>query len=486
MHKPFLIHHGAVDGVTGSCHQYFVDTEHSVLIDCGLFQGIEQGRGKAGSDSAQIDFPLDGILALLLTHVHIDHAGRIPYLLAAGFNGPIYCSKASALLLPLVLEDALKMGITRDEQLIRAFIQAVSRQLRPCDYGTWYQLEGIGQSVQICFQNAGHILGSAYIEIRHKAFSESLSDGWYKAVFSGDLGARDTPLLPDPTPLASADLLVLESTYGDRNHQDRKQRQQRLQSVLAKALSDKGTVLIPAFSIGRTQELLYELEDIIHRMKGQALYQELEWQQLDIIVDSPLAASFNAVYHQLKDFWDQDAKQRLASGRHPLQFEQLLTVKSHEDHQKVVRHLAETARPAIVIAASGMCTGGRIVNYLKALLQSEVHQVLFIGYQARGTPGAALLELGSKAGYLKLDGQDYLVRAEVLQLSGYSAHADQQDLLHFVSQMQKRPGQIRLVHGDHKAKQELKLKLEAKGHKVVIGKSEEQSIDSSSYDQTSS
>ena len=137
MQYPRLIHHGAVDGVTGSCHQYFVSEKHSVLIDCGLFQGVEQGRGKAGADSAQINFPLDGIQALLLTHVHIDHAGRIPYLIAAGFKGPIYCSKASALLLPLVLEDALKMGITRDEKLITGFIQAVSRQLRPCDNGRW-------------------------------------------------------------------------------------------------------------------------------------------------------------------------------------------------------------------------------------------------------------------------------------------------------------------------------------------------------------
>ena len=206
-----LIHHGAVDGVTGSCHQYFLNEQQSVLIDCGLFQGIEQGRGKAGANSAQIEFPLEGIQALLLTHVHIDHAGRIPYLIAAGFQGPIYCSRASALLLPLVLEDALKMGITRDEKLITGFIQAVWRQLRPCDYGQWYPLEGCEDFVEIRFQNAGHILGSAYIEIRHKTLPHNLQ-GWYKAVFSGDLGARNTPLLPDPTPLEEADLLVLEST----------------------------------------------------------------------------------------------------------------------------------------------------------------------------------------------------------------------------------------------------------------------------------
>lgn len=468
MHQPTLLHHGAVDGVTGSCHQYFITEQQSVLIDCGLFQGIEQGRGKAGADSAQIDFPLEGIQALLLTHVHIDHAGRIPYLIAAGFKGPIYCSKASASLLPLVLEDALKMGVTRDKQLIDGFISAVSRQLRPCDYGHWYWLETSAEEVQVRFQNAGHILGSAYIEIRHQVRLNT-EKTWFKAVFSGDLGARDTPLLPDPTPLKQANLLVLESTYGDKNHQDRKSRQQRLQHVLEKAFSDNGTVLIPAFSIGRTQELLYELEDIIHQMQGQAIHNELNWEQLDIIVDSPLAADFTSVYKDLKQFWDEEAKQRLQSGRHPLQFEQLLTVNSHEDHLKIVQHLAGTDHPAVVIAASGMCAGGRVVNYLKALLGSPKHQILFIGYQARGTPGAALLQYAKSGGYLKLDGKDYSIQAEVIQLSGYSAHADQQDLLHFVEQMHKAPEQIRLVHGDTEAKLELKKQLEARGYKVVIG-----------------
>ncbi len=471
MHYPRVIHRGATDGVTGSCHQYFINEQQSVLIDCGLFQGIEQSRGKAGADSAQIDFPLDGIQALLLTHVHIDHAGRIPYLIAAGFKGPIYCSKASALLLPLVLEDALKMGITKDEKLIQTFLKAVSRQLRPCDYNKWYVPDAFAQNVQIRFQNAGHILGSAYIEIRHQIPSAEpkRSDRWFKAVFSGDLGARDTPLLPDPTPLDSADLLVLESTYGDKNHPDRKHRQQRLQQVLEKALADHGTVLIPAFSIGRTQELLYELEDIIHQMKSQAIDKKFDWQQLDIIVDSPLAADFTAVYQQLKEFWDEEARLRLQTGRHPLQFEQLLTVKSHEDHCRVVRHLAETGRPAIVIAASGMCAGGRVVNYLKALLGEPQHQILFIGYQARGTPGAALLKNAKIGGYLQLDGKDYPIRAEVLQLSGYSAHADQQDLLAFVRGMQKAPELICLIHGDTEAKLQLKKQLEAEGYKVVIG-----------------
>lgn len=466
MQYPILIHHGAVDGVTGSCHQYFINERYSVLVDCGLFQGIEQGRGKAGADAAQINFPLDGIQALLLTHVHIDHAGRIPYLIAAGFKGPIYCSKASALLLPLVLEDALKMGVTRDEQLISGFIQAVSRQLRPCDYSHWYRLEGELSGTQLRFQNAGHILGSAYIEIRHQP--DKSGNQWFTTVFSGDLGASNTPLLPDPQSPQCADLLILESTYGNQNHEDRARRQSRLQKVLEKSLVDNGTVLIPAFSIGRTQELLYELEDIIHRMKGQSIHSALNWEQLDIIVDSPLAAKFTQVYQQAKNYWDQEAKDRVANGRHPLQFEQLITVKGHDDHQKVVQHLAETERPALVIAASGMCAGGRVVNYLKALLGSDRHQILFIGYQARGTPGAELVAKAKTGGQLQLDGVYYQIRAEVLQLSGYSAHADQQDLLNFVTGMEQAPGQIRLVHGDDDAKKALQQLFLTKGFDTII------------------
>ncbi|MBY0420438.1 MAG: MBL fold metallo-hydrolase, partial [Pararheinheimera sp.] len=262
--------------------------------------------------------------------------------------------------------------------------------------------------------------------------------------------------------------LILESTYGDHNHENRARRQLGLQKVLEKSLADNGTVLVPAFSIGRTQELLYELEDIIHRMKDQPIHRSLNWDQLDIIVDSPLAAKFTQVYQQAKSYWDQEAKKRVDKGRHPLQFEQLLTIKSHDDHQKVVQHLVETERPAIVIAASGMCAGGRVVNYLKALLGSERHQILFIGYQARGTPGAELVAKAKIGGQLQLDGVYYPIRAEVLQLSGYSAHADQQDLLKFVTGMEKAPGQIRLVHGDEDAKYALKQLLLSKGFDTVI------------------
>ncbi|MCC5853830.1 MAG: MBL fold metallo-hydrolase [Alkalimonas sp.] len=427
----------------------------------------ERSSCGASASSPAIDFPLATVKALIVTHVHIDHVGRIPYLLAAGFRGPIYCTKASAVLLPLVLEDALKVGVTREPELIRTFLQLLQQQLVPVDYKAWLDLPAVaGGQAQLRFQVAGHILGSAYVEIRHRTPPVKR---WFTTVFSGDLGAPYTPLLPAPKPPAGADVVVIESTYGDKNHENRKERSQRLQSVLLHALQDNGTVIFPAFSIGRTQELLYELEGLIHRLKGQPIHQHLRWDELKVIVDSPLAARFTAAYRQLKDYWDQEAKARLHQGRHPLSFEQLITVDTVAEHRLLVQRLAETKMPAIVIAASGMCQGGRVVNYLKQMLPDPVHQVVFVGYQARGTLGARLQRLSKQDdAAVIMDGERIEVRAEILSLSGYSAHAGQQDLLNFVTRMRRRPTQVRIVHGDNPAKQALQQAFSARGIHAII------------------
>ncbi|CAM5221085.1 MBL fold metallo-hydrolase RNA specificity domain-containing protein [Alishewanella longhuensis] len=445
--QPKFIHHGAVDGVTGSCHEYQLAPDYAVLIDCGLFQGDEFGSGS--KSNLAVSFPISHIRALIVTHVHIDHVGRIPYLMAAGFSGPIYCSVASAHLLPLVLEDALKVGVTRDEQLIAGFLRAISRQLVPCDFNKWLSLPG--EQATFRLQKAGHILGSAYVEIKH-----FLPDGKaFIAVFSGDLGAPYSPLLPAPKPPYAADVVVLESTYGDKLHTNRRLRLKQLEQVLLHSLQDNGTVLFPAFSIGRTQELLYELESLINRLRGKPIHNQLSWDELTIIVDSPLAAKFNVAYSQLASCWDNEARKKLSEGRHPLNFSQLHTIDSHAKHLAVVNLLSSSRKPAIVIAASGMCEGGRIVNYLKAMLPDAVHQVVFVGYQARGTLGAAIQQYGPKGGYVQIDGSKVTIKAEVITLSGYSAHADQQGLLSFVSGIRKKPAEVRLVHGDTQAKHRL-------------------------------
>ncbi|MFO8004803.1 MBL fold metallo-hydrolase, partial [Thioalkalivibrio sp.] len=504
MTYPNLTHHGGATGVTGSCHRLQLAADRALLVDCGLFQG-QDAESADNLEQHRVTFPVDDVLALIVTHVHIDHIGRLPYLLAAGYKGPILCSVPSARLLPLVIEDALKVGFTRDRKLIERFLEEVHSRLVPLEYQTWHTLiEDERQHVRIRLQRAGHILGSAYVEVdiqapdgsprgsaaRDDALTPSLrgaqppsslrgatltpslrggeadaavqpppgsprrsaprddaiappllgaqppsslrgaqppsslrgaagdaavqppldchgpsalamTDGGgsgprddaappptARIVFSGDLGAPNSPLLPAPNPPERADILVLESTYGDRVHEDRSTRQARLKAAIDHALENNGTVVIPAFSIGRTQELLYELENLIHQATDP------HWRGLEIIVDSPLAARFTEAYRDLKPYWDLEAHERLHHGRHPLAFENLYTVDSHEEHLQTVDYLARTGRPAVVIAASGMAAGGRVVNYLKRMLGDERHDVLFVGYQAEGTPGRAIQRHG--------------------------------------------------------------------------------------------
>lgn len=452
---PNIIHHGAVHGVTGSCHELVYADDASLLVDCGLFQGAETSAGGAGPSSPAIDFPLDRIRALVVSHVHIDHVGRIPYLLAAGFTGPIYCSKPSAMLLPEVLEDAIKVGVTRNRSMIDAYLRQLQKQLVALPYGRWSALVADSENgPAIRLQKAGHILGSAYVECRLQTGA-----GPRTVVFSGDLGAPHAPLLSAPQSPEYADILVLESTYGDRCHEGRRERSARLQKIIERALENRGAVLIPAFSIGRTQELLYEIEDIIHRNRQQLSARGLPWQELEIVVDSPLASRFTRLYRQLRPYWDDEAKQRLGEGRHPLSFEQLRTVDSHSDHLSIVNYIVRRKYPCIVVAASGMCAGGRIVNYLKALVEQPETDIVFVGYQARGTPGRAIQSYGPGGGYVDLDGRRYRIEADVHTLSGYSAHADQSDLVNFVTGMPRAPADIRLIHGDPGAKEHLAAKL---------------------------
>lgn len=471
MSYPKLVHHGAIETVTGSCHQLCMDAVNNLLIDCGSVQAAEN------SDVTGFGFSPASIRALLLTHVHNDHVGRIPELLASGYKGPIICSEPSAHLLPLVMEDILGIQFGQDSAQVNRHLDAIGKRIIALPFDSWFELiatESLHCRVRL--QRAGHILGSACIECD---LTYPLENRSQRVVFSGDLGASNTPFLPAPRPPERADVLVLESTYGDRLHEDRNTRQGRLEQLIDKALEDKGTVLIPAFSLGRTQELLYELEDILQR-KGlsSALAVDpasdeasmVDWPQLPIILDSPLASRFTRVYQSFSDYWSEDARERLQQGRAPLGFSQLITVDSHASHLQVVNYLTSTARPAIVIAGNGMCAGGRIVNYLKAMLGESRHNVLFVGYQARGTPGAAIQMHGPRGGYVELDRERFDILAGVSTVNGYSAHADQAGLVAFVTGMDEWPAQIRLVHGEPTAKKSLRQVLERKYslHKRVV------------------
>ena len=448
---PFVVHRGAVQGVTGSAHEWVVSESASVLIDCGLFQGRDAGPAGASASDLAIDFDISRIQAVVLTHVHIDHVGRLPWLFAAGYDGPVYCSEPSARLLPIVLEDAFRLGISRQPEQVDAFLRLLHQRVVPVPYEAWTGVLLGDEKAFIQLLPAGHILGSASVSCR-----DSLG---HVTVFSGDLGARLAPILRSAQSPYRADCLVIESTYGDRFHEGRASRSARLERALVRAMEDKGTLLIPAFSIGRTQELLYELEGMIHRHRSAPLNEHLDWDALPIVLDSPLASRFTQVYRELDTFWDVEARERLDEGRKPLSFDQLLTVDDHDAHTRMVRYLAESARPAVVIAASGMCAGGRIVNYLKAMLEDARHNLLFVGYQARGTPGRAIQQEG-QGGDVTLDGERFGIALPVTSISGYSAHGDQRDLLDFVAGMEDKPRQVRVVHGDPEAKAGLKSALE--------------------------
>jgi metallo-beta-lactamase family protein len=454
MQFPSLAHHGGTRGVTGSCHQLHLDSAISLLVDCGLEQGADAAPA-AGPGALGVD--VEGVQALVITHVHLDHVGRIPALLAAGYRGPIYCSEPSAKLLPLVLEDAYKLSVSSDPAQVARYLEFIEDMIVPVPFGQWQQVVEVpGIDCRIRLQRAGHLLGSAYVEC-----DLNLAGANHRIVFSGDLGPEGNPLLRAVQPPERADLLVLESTYGDRLHADRSNRQQQLEQAIDRALQDGGTVLIPAFSLGRTQELLFELEAILH---GKALLGDpavvagddaFAWSQLPIILDSPLAQRITAAYRQLHDYWNDEAKALKNQGRDPLGFSQLIGIDTHGRHQQVVNYLKSTGRPAIVIAGNGMCSGGRIVNYLKAMLGDPRHEVMFVGYQAKGTPGAVIQASEGAEGFVQidLDGEMYEIRAKVVTLAGYSGHADQAGLVRFAQACSAR--RIVLVHGEGRAKQVL-------------------------------
>lgn len=485
----FLLHHGGKNTVTGSCHELRIN-EYGILIDCGLFQGKD-----AASDpisALNIDFDIQHIEALLITHTHIDHIGRLPWLLAAGFNKPIYCTKATAALIPLMLDDGLKLQLGLNKKQRSLVLKRIERLIVTVGYGEWEKIGACCElrerfatcceekqkdksekadtsakkafastrntsnetrnSISIRFQPAGHILGSTYIEV--KLPNDEI------IVFSGDLGPSNTPLLPDPVSPKHADYLVIETTYGDKQHDDVSTRSQRLEQIVKKSLQDGGVILIPAFSVGRTQEILFDIERLIeHSIQTETTSDDF-WQQLPIILDSPLALKVTQEYERFKQLWnDECAESSEHKDRHPLEFEQLITIDSHKEHERLVNRLASTNEPAIVVAASGMCNGGRIMNYLAALLPNQQTDVILAGFQAYGTLGRELQE-GEQHVYIS--NQKIEVNAQIHSMSGYSAHADQSDLLRFIEGIEKSPKKIFLIHGEPEAKGKFKGMLKAR------------------------
>jgi metallo-beta-lactamase family protein len=372
-------------------------------------------------------------------------------LVAAGFERPIYCSEPTAKLLPLVMEDALRIGFTRSKHLIEKFSHEIRKRTRPLPYHTWHDIE---DGVKIRLQPAGHVLGSTIFEVE-------LPDG-KRVVFSGDIGAGTNPLLNPPQSPEKADLLVLESTYGDKLHPSTLDRQAELEQIIRHTLEDGGVTIIPAFSLGRTQALLYELNGIFERV--QKTEQHTLMNRVDVIVDSPLASRFTSLYKEMKDYWSEEAQLILETDDQPLVFENLTTVGNHTEHRDTLDYVHKHQLPAVVIAGSGMCTGGRVMNYLKRFIGDPRTDIVFAGYQAAGTPGHSISR-GSD--WVRLDGRRYDIAAKIHKLSGYSAHGDQSDLIRFVEEMPSPPSEIRLVHGDYGPKRTLTNELTSRGFHVI-------------------
>jgi metallo-beta-lactamase family protein len=412
--------HGGAGGVTGS-HTVLDTGKGRIGIDAGTFQG---GAGQEELNWRGFGHDVRGLRALLLTHAHIDHSGRVPLLVKDGFGGPVFATSATAELCDIMLRDSARL---MDEQSFHEgrhpdqgrprpplydendVVRAMGR-FRPARYGEPFGAAG----VPVRFRDAGHILGSAMLE---------LDLGGRKLVMSGDLGRPGSPILRDPETVTEADWLVLESTYGDREHSDKANRGQRLYDIVRETVGRGGNVVIPAFAVGRTQDIIYELNNFAE------------------FVDSPMAISASEIYRRHPECYDAETKALLIGGDDPLIFPGMKYTRSKED-SKAINGLRE---PHIIVSASGMCTGGRVVHHLAQNLERAESTILFVGYQAEGTTGRQLKE-GAKS--IRLFGKEFEVRARVEVLDSFSAHADRSELLDWLGKFKRFPETVFLNHGE--------------------------------------
>lgn len=461
---------GAAGCVTGS--QFLVTAgDRRVLIDCGMFQGSPE---EVERNRMPFAFDPEGLDAVLLTHAHFDHCGRLPALVKAGFRGPIHATRATADLADIVLRDSARLQVESAERWNRRHAREATEaeadarevddeslperlrsappegrteireplyeegdvdttmdQMRGADYG---EEIAITDGVTAVLHDAGHILGSAIIELRLEHGGESRT-----VVFSGDLGRDDTPILRDPTPLAHADHVVVESTYGNREHGPHDEAIDALVAAVGEVSDAEGVLLVPAFAIGRTQELVWVLDRLVR---------EERVRRLPLYLDSPMASRATDVYYRHPEVYDAETKELLESGASPLEYPGQEFTDSVEA-SKAIRH---ADRPFMVVASSGMLTGGRIMHHLKDFLPDPSCTLLFIGYQGEGTLGRHLQNGGKTA---RIDGREIDVRCRVRTISGFSAHADQHELEAWLAHFGRaqdgggtRPKSVFVVHGD--------------------------------------
>jgi metallo-beta-lactamase family protein len=428
---------GAAGTVTGS--KYLVtDARNRVLVDCGLFQGLKNLRLR---NWAELPFEAASISAVLLTHAHLDHSGYLPLLVKRGFTGPVYCTPATAELCKILLPDsghiqeedaeyANRGGFSKHHPALPLYTEEDAmrclRQLRTVDFGEDF---AVGPGLQGRFTAAGHILGAACVTVTGAAG---------KLVFSGDLGRPHDGIMNPPTPLSDADYIVVESTYGDRTHPS-VDALDELAQIILRTINRGGCVIVPAFAVGRTQALLH----FIHQLKAQGRIPP----QLPVYLNSPMATDVTTLYERFA------GELRLPKSECAAMCRAATFVTSVEQSKR----LNAMHNPMIVVAASGMATGGRVIHHLKAFAPDPRNTILFSGYQAAGTRGAAML---GGAREIRIHGQDVPVRAEVAALSSLSAHADANEILQWLGSFRQAPRAAFVTHGEPVAADTLRQRIE--------------------------
>lgn len=431
MIPPSLTFLGGAGTVTGS--KYLLRCDDSrVLLDCGLFQGLKELRLRNWRPPSFDPHALDGVV---LSHAHLDHSGYLPLLVRSGFRGPIHCTPGTADLLGVVLPDSAHLqeeeaayadrhGYSKHDPALPLYTAEDARRalglVQTHAYGEGFRAAG---GVQALFRRAGHILGSATVELE-------LGHPPTRLVFSGDLGRWGRPILRDPELVPEAEVLLVESTYGDRLHPPGAE--DALARIITETAHRGGAVLVPAFAIGRTQELIWTIRE---------LEEAGRLPLISVHIDSPMAINVSDIYCRHPEDHDLDMTRLMDQKRCPLCCRQYHLVRTVEESKR----LGAQRGPLVIIAGSGMLTGGRILHHLKQRLPDHRNTVLLVGYQAAGTRGRALLE---GARHLRIHGEDVLVRAQVETLGGLSAHADQGEILKWLGGFRRPPAQTYIVHGE--------------------------------------
>lgn len=454
-----LTFYGATEGVTGSA--YLLETGPSrILLECGLVQGRREDEK---ANEKPFPFNIRKLDAVVLSHAHLDHSGRLPKLVAEGYSGPIYMTEPTVDLLDIMLKDSASLAqrdaewenkrrrrAGKEEVEPLYTIQDVEATLPLCEGLSYNSRHKIADNIEVCYRDAGHILGSAIVELYINEEGEEK-----KLVFSGDLGNSEAALLRDPEIVETADVLLLESTYGDRNHRSMDETLDEFESIIEQASKNGGNILIPSFAVGRTQEIIFHLGE---------LYQKGKLRHQAVYLDSPMAIAATEVYHRYQDVFNTEDRALLRQARSGSlhSFLPVLRYSRSTDESMAINRIKEGA---IIIAGSGMCTGGRIRHHFKHNLWRQKSHVIIVGFQAYGTPGRALVD-GAKV--FRLGGDEIAVKATIHTLGGFSAHASQSQLLDWTRNFSKSHPRIFLIHGENDAKAALQELLGKEGWSAEI------------------